>query len=301
MDTYIPKVEDFKNTHFDYPELSRIVGEPTLGALITLRNQIKANAQRVDSTLGGGAHGHLGLVYSAQNYATVLGTVPYIRPTLPILNVLPTDTQFQIAEKRHQYAVSLGQYREVQGIERTIIQQIVTAIEPKYIRALRDIETNKITKTIPDILKFVFDAYGDIAPKELKQLRDQVENMIFDPSEPVDTVFAEIEDLETIAALADNPFQEMQKIDMAYLILQSCKRFTSGLKKWYKKDLVDKTWANFIQLLRKEQKDLRRTGEATVSETLNKEDFINLLIEGIKNVRTGSILLSVIRSYNISN
>ena len=76
--------------------------------------------------------------------------------------------------------------------------------------------------------------------------------MIFDPSEPVDTVFAEIEDLETIAALAENPFQEMQKIDMAYLILQSCKRFTSGLKKWDKKDLVDKTWDNFIKFFRKE-------------------------------------------------
>ena len=168
MDTYIPKVQDFKNTHFDYPELSRIVGEPTLGALITIRNQIKANDQTVDSTLGGGAHGHLGLVYSAQNYATILGTVPYIRPTLPILNVVPTDTQLQIAEKRHRYAVSLGQYRKVQGIERNIIQQIVTAIEPKYIRALRDTKTNKITKTIPDILKFFFGAYGDMAPKELK-------------------------------------------------------------------------------------------------------------------------------------
>ena len=44
MNSYTNK-EDFKNTHFDYPELSRIVGEPTLGALLTLRNQIKANAQ----------------------------------------------------------------------------------------------------------------------------------------------------------------------------------------------------------------------------------------------------------------
>jgi hypothetical protein len=77
----------------------------------------------------------------------------------------------------------------------------------------------------------LFDTYGDVSPKELKQLRDQVETMVFDPSEPVDTIFAEIEDLETIAEMAENPFNEMQKIDMAYFILQNCKRFNSGLKK----------------------------------------------------------------------
>ena len=62
MTEYNTKLEDFKNTYFDYPELSRIVGEPTLIALITLCNEIKANAQTVESKLGGGDHGHLGMV-----------------------------------------------------------------------------------------------------------------------------------------------------------------------------------------------------------------------------------------------
>ena len=92
MDTFTSKTQDFKNTHFDYPELSRIVGEPTLASLITLRNQVKANAQSVDSTLGGGAHGHLGLIFTPQVYATVQGTIPYYRPTLPTLDILPSDT-----------------------------------------------------------------------------------------------------------------------------------------------------------------------------------------------------------------
>ena len=73
-----------------------------------------------------------------------------------------------------------------------------------------------------------------------------METVVFDPSESVDTFFAEIEDLETIAEMAENAFNETQKIDMAYLILQNCKRFNSGLKKWDKKDLQDKTWGNFM-------------------------------------------------------
>ena len=281
MNSYSNKNEDFKNTHFDYPELSRIVGEPTLGALLTLRNQIKANAQTVETTLGGGAHGHLGLVVSAIVYEAIDGTVPYERPQLPVLDIQPTDTQYQIAQQRHQYSEDLQQYRDVQAMERTIIQQIVAAIEPKYLRALRDRGTNRINKTIPQILKYLFDTFGDITPKEFKQLRDQVESMIFDPSEPVDTIFAEIEDLENIADMAENPMRERQKIDMAYLVLQNSKKFNSSLTKWDRRE-DDKTWDDFMTFFRKEQRNMRRTGELTMSETLNKDDFVNLLTEGIK-------------------
>ena len=281
MNSFNNKNEDFKNTHFDYPELSRIVGEPTLGALLTLRNQIKANAQTVETTLGGGANGHLGLVVSDIVYAAIDGTVPYVRPALPILSIQPTDTQYQIAQQRHQYAEDLQQYREVQAMERTIIQQIVAAIEPKYLRALRDKGTNRINKSIPQILKYLFDTFGDITPKEFKQLRDQVESMTFDPTEPVDTIFAEIEDLENIADMAENPMRERQKIDMAYLILQNCKKFNSSLTKWDRRE-EDKSWEDFMSFFRKEQRNMRRTGELTLSETLNKDDFVNLLTEGIK-------------------
>ena len=283
METLYNKVEDYKNTHFDYPELQRIVGEPTLASLITLRNQVKANAQTVDSTLGGGSHGHLGLVFTPYIYTTINGTQPYVRPTLPSLNILPTDTQFQIAQKRHQYAEDLRQFREVNGVERAIIQQIVGAIEPKYLRALRDQKTNKISKTIPEILKYLFDTYGDVSPRELQQLRNQVENIVFDPSEPVDTIFSEIEDLETIAEIAENPLSERQKIDMAYLILQNCKRFSNGLKKWDKKAVNEQTWMAFMEFFRKDQKELRKCGELTLNDTLNKDDFVHLLTEGIKD------------------
>ena len=69
---------DLKQTFFDYPELSKIAGEPTLGSLMTLRNELKANAQSVATTLGGGANGHLGLVLSAEAYDQIAPGTPYI-------------------------------------------------------------------------------------------------------------------------------------------------------------------------------------------------------------------------------
>ena len=71
---------DFKENIFGYPDLTRIIGEPTTTALIILRNEIKVNSQAVYTALGGGKHGHLGLVCLPTMYATLLpGNTPYIK------------------------------------------------------------------------------------------------------------------------------------------------------------------------------------------------------------------------------
>ena len=77
---------NIKQIFFDYPELTKITGEPTLTTLLKMKNELKANAQLVPSTLGGGRHGHLDLVLTTDKYETVAHGTPYIKPTLPTLN-----------------------------------------------------------------------------------------------------------------------------------------------------------------------------------------------------------------------
>eukprot|EP00957_Ditylum_brightwellii_P206703 15349576-Ditylum_brightwellii.AAC.1 len=88
---------DYKNNLFDYPSLSRIHGKSTTALLITVRNEVRANAQYVNCVLGGGVNGHLGLVCNAMTYNEILGTVPYARPINPgPLNLPHPATQHQI-------------------------------------------------------------------------------------------------------------------------------------------------------------------------------------------------------------
>ena len=53
--------------------------------------EMTANASSIPSDLGGGAHGHLGLIKSATDYATVSG-VAYTIPTLPPPLVIPAGS-----------------------------------------------------------------------------------------------------------------------------------------------------------------------------------------------------------------
>lgn len=275
---------DFKNNLFEYPDLTRIIGEPTTATLLTLRNEVKANAQAVHTTLGGGEHGHLGLVCSPETYATLVpGNTPYIKQPNPGRLIIDgTETQYQIAQRREEHAEALRLFKDCIGVERAIIQQIVAAVEPKYLKALRNPVTNKITQSIPDIFTYLFETYGDVTPQELRHLTTQVESMSFPPNEPVDTIFTEIDDLGTIAELARAPMTEQQKINMAYLLLQNAQVYSTALNKWNQKGHQQQTWNNFRTHFRDAQKSLRRTGSLTVQESLNHAELLDLVKQGVQ-------------------
>ena len=88
--------------------------------------------------LGGGEDGHLGLVCTPEVYQDLVPTaVPYIRPENPgRLQLDQGLTQYAIAQARDVHAETTIVFREAIGVERAICQQLVTAIEPKYLRAL---------------------------------------------------------------------------------------------------------------------------------------------------------------------
>ena len=279
-----PQDIDYKNNLFEHPELTRIVGEPTTATLITLQAEIRDNAQAVQTDLGGGANGHLGLVCADAVYqALVPGVLPYVRPANPGRFAVAQGnlTQFQLTQARAEHAEETRVFREILGVERAIIQQMVVAVEPKYIRALRNPGTNKLNHTIPEILDHLFTTYGDVTPSDLRELTLRVESLSYPPSEPVDSIFVEIDDLAAIAEIAGAPITATQKINMAYIHFQKCLIFKSALNKWDDLAVNAKTWAAFKTHFREAHKSLRRTGALTINDTLNREQVMNMVSEGV--------------------
>ena len=70
-------IPNYLDTVFEYADLTAIVGEPTYDTLKLLLNQLKANARAVRTTLGGGNHGHLGLLLSPQQYEIIAPGTPF--------------------------------------------------------------------------------------------------------------------------------------------------------------------------------------------------------------------------------
>ena len=125
----------------------------------------------VHSDLGGGEDGHLGIVCIPALYLTLVpNDKPYVQPGNPsCLEVDLCMTQYEIAQKRNEHAEETQVFREVIGVKQAICQ-LVTAIKPKHLRALRSLGTNKLTQTISEIFDHLFTTYGDVTPQAFKKL-----------------------------------------------------------------------------------------------------------------------------------
>lgn len=117
---------------------------------------------------------------------------------------------------------------------------MVGSIETKFLKAIRNFITTRITRTIPEIFDYLFKTYGNVTRQELSELKQRVETRQFIASEPVDVVITEIDDLAGIAKIGKSPLTDQQKIDIAYLILHHTTTFSSALSKWNEKTTAKK-------------------------------------------------------------
>lgn len=63
--------------------------------------------------------------------------------------------------------------------------------------------------TISGVIQYLFDTYGDVTIEELKQMRTRMEGLTFTPSEPVDSIFTEIDSYAKMCALAGAPLSHL--------------------------------------------------------------------------------------------
>ena len=135
MTTHLTQV-DYIATCFHRKKLTKVHDIPTYVILKRIKNELKTNAAKVPTDLGGGQHGHLGLVVTLAEYAAISGT-PYDRPAHPGA-VLPLGpTQWETTMLRETYRGNLRLHRETQMVEQALLQQLTEALPENYFKTYK--------------------------------------------------------------------------------------------------------------------------------------------------------------------
>ena len=71
---------------------------------------------------------------------------------------------------------------------------------------------------------------------------------------------------------------------MVYILFQKCHIYKSTLNRWDEILLPGKTWVAFKTHFRQAFKALRRTGALTIQETMNRDQVMNMVSEGLQTV-----------------
>jgi hypothetical protein len=278
---------NYRETYFEFPELTKIHGEPTSESLFKLRNELKANAQSVYSHLSDGTHGHLALVLSDAQYA-LLTNQAFVRPAHPGPLVIPAGTTAVMATAmKDAHVEEIRLFREVQGVEKALIQQIVQAVEAPYLIALRERTSNSLRGTVNAILDHLQTVYGRVSPQMLEDRDQELRNMTYNTKYPIDIVFNAVEDFVDFADLGQQPLTTRQTIAKAYVILNKTRRFKTDITDWNRKPEIDKTWTNFKTHFRRAHQEFRETTDITLEASelqRNNAHLVQQVVEGLQHV-----------------
>ena len=169
---------DYASSYFKYKTPTPIRGELTHKSLKRLKLELQSNASSVETDLGGGNHGYLGLVLTDEEYATIPNTQPFVAPNYPpTLVIPPMSTQIQAIELKEQHNEAKRLYLECKNVEKALLQHIQDAVEDKYIESLVDEYTNLLTGDVPLILDYLFYNYGKVRSEEVTQKDNEVMTM----------------------------------------------------------------------------------------------------------------------------
>ena len=217
MTSSIPSVEDFTNA---FPtQVTPIVGKPTYATLKTLKDQLKANAASVPTTLGGGNHGYLGLVLSPATYATI-SPAAFIKPAYPGQHpAIPGGTSAANTSaiiRRH--TEDTRQWREFKNVSTALKNQLLSAVENIYVRALRDRHVGYMNQSIRNLLAHLFENYGNITQLELED-NDTKMRSLWDPNSLFDCIVQQLEDGQDYADDGGQPYTTDQLLRIAYTLV----------------------------------------------------------------------------------
>ena len=185
-------------SQFTYKTLPQIHGKPNFKSLKDLKDKLKENASKIQSNLMGGSHGHLGMCLTPAEQALV-SPIPYVHPGNPENLTIPagaTARQENGLQADHERAHHLFH-------EAKFKNQLTNAIDPVYIKELKNTTTNTYTDDIPTILKYLFTNYGDVAPEIPNNKKKEIEEApFFTVADPLPQIYQQIEDLAELGVAA---------------------------------------------------------------------------------------------------
>jgi hypothetical protein len=128
-------VEDVMES-FPHPVLPTVQGETDYKTIHTTRKFLQANSRAIDTHLGGGTLGHLGLIISDTSFVMISPTTNneltfWITPQAPGWAPATTDgTAAQISAARHIWEEDVQTYRTCTSVQQALKKQIISVFEP---------------------------------------------------------------------------------------------------------------------------------------------------------------------------
>jgi hypothetical protein len=216
---------------------------PTPRSVRLLRKEVYANLLSVRSALGGGGHGHLGMVMPQAEYvAMAVGNAPYVHPIPPV----PPNyagAAAVIAQLQSDYAHQKERYEEYVELAAQIKAQLLQAVPILYLQQLNHAQVGFANATPRAIIDHLLATFGEITERDLDKNMAEL-RAPWNPDVPIHTVFERGTACRQFAEEGDDPISEATYTRILVDIFEQSGVLETAVDKWGEKPRADRTLAN---------------------------------------------------------
>lgn len=221
---------------------------PSPLAVRKLRFELCANAKSVSSTLGGGNHGHLGMILPQAEYIKISTgatayTFPDQVPEPPAYD--PSPAVYETL--KNAYTRGLHRYNEAQALRSQLMGQLLRAVPETYREVLEDTDYGGYTNINPaTLLQHLFTVYGTIKLVDLDE-NVRLLHTPWDPDTPIENVFINGKRCRGFAAEGGDPITDVAYIRALLNVFRNSGVMESALMRWQEQPQFNHTVKYAIQ------------------------------------------------------
>jgi hypothetical protein len=288
---------------FPHPVLPTVQGEPDYQTIHATRKFLQANSPAIDTHLGGGTLGHLGLIMSDASYAMIApktdaGTTLWETPQAPGRAPANTDgTAAQISAAHHIWEEDVQTYRTCTSVQQELKKKIISVFEPMYLGISNDNMVGYANISARDMFDHLFKTYGNITAVDL-EINFERMRRAWDPQQPVESLFKQIQDCADYSEAGGFLIGHPQQITVGYAQIFATGHFMSACCQWNEKHTIEKTWTQFkshFAAAHRQHKQMQGESSATAgyhssndAVTHNEDQMAEATIGALANLATST-------------
>jgi hypothetical protein len=172
-------------------------------------------------------------------FAVVVDVFPVPNNPGPSAAVLAGMTAVVIAETTRLHKEATQVYRTYHNVDQVIKKLIIESFDDAYLNALSDEIVGYANCTSLQLFTHLLTYYAMMAPTELTQNCERL-NAPYDPNQPIETLFQQIQDAQAFAVAGGNPYGAAMIVNVAYTLVFNRVLFPDACRAWQSRAIAGK-------------------------------------------------------------
>ena len=246
--------------------VTKIQGQPTNQDLDRLDEELTAIASSFPSDLGGGLHGHAGLVKSAADYALFAPGTPFVVPPNPGFYPQGPIPAAQRSQREAEHKGLLAQFHTCVGVSKGLKDLILQAIDEDFLLEIRDEGIAYLNVSPLQMLTHLRNRWGTIDFVDITALLAECDAP-WNAAEVPTKYFNRVDKARRQLARVNVQIDERAMMAKALKSFKDAGDFDPAIREWEVRPTVVQTYANLKVLMCTEYSKLNRQDSTTARAT----------------------------------